>query len=369
MNTSAIMPTVRLRHGRLELIDQTRLPASYEIIRLGTVDEVCEAIRSLRVRGAPALGLAAAYGLLIAIEEELAGGKPVFHSTLPQEAVSPPCGSLAGGTGVDEIRRALESASARILETRPTAVNLGRALCRMARVYGSNQEDPAALLQALLVEADAIHREDLEMCMALGRHGAELLASGDRVLTHCNTGGLATGGFGTALGVVLCAVESNKDVHVYAGETRPLLQGARLTAWECQRHSIPVTVLVDGAAASLLSSGGISSVIVGADRIAANGDTANKVGTLGLAILADQYGIPFYVAAPSSTIDPVIPDGESIPIEQRDADEVCRFDKTLVAPVGVDAYNPAFDVTPNRLITAIITEDGVLRPPYRFTAR
>jgi methylthioribose-1-phosphate isomerase len=330
------------------------------------VDAVCEAIRSLRVRGAPALGVAGAYGLLVALEEAFAGDAPIFHSAVPDEASSPAPGPLRAGVDIPAMRAALEDASARILATRPTAINLGWALCRMAGVYGDRWNDPAGLAAALLAEADAIHREDLEMCVTLGRHGGTLLADGDAVLTHCNTGGLATSGFGTALGVVFTAAQDGKKVRVYADETRPLLQGARLTAWECRRNGIPVTVLVEGAAASLLASGKVSCVIVGADRIAANGDTANKVGTLGLAILAKRYGVPFYVAAPSSTIDRAVPDGDAIPIEQRSATEVTAFGGVATAPGDADAFNPAFDVTPGELIAGIITEEGVLRPPYDF---
>ncbi len=369
MDTSMITPTVRLRHGAVELIDQTLLPATYEIIRITTLEGLCEAICSLRVRGAPALGLTAAYGLLVAIEEQLAGEEPVFHSAVPEESVSPVCGELSEGVGVEDVRGVLTEASNEIGATRSTAVNLGWALRRMAGIYGGQWGDTRQLLQALLEEADAIHREDLEMCIALGGHGSELLASGDRVLTHCNTGGLATSGFGTALGMVFAAVQAGKAIHVFADETRPLLQGTRLTAWECMRNAVPVTVLVEGAAPSLLAGGEVSSVIVGADCICANGDTANKVGTLGLALAAHRYGIPFYVAAPSSTIDGSVPDGGGIPIEQRPADEVRTFGEARVAPDDVDAYNPAFDVTPNELIAAIITEHGVARPPYQFASR
>jgi methylthioribose-1-phosphate isomerase len=202
------------------------------------------------------------------------------------------------------------------------------------------------------------------MCFAIGRHGAALLDDGDSVLTHCNTGGLATSGYGTALGVVFAAVEGGKKIHVYADETRPLLQGARLNAWECAERGIPVTVLCEGAAASLMREGRVSCVIVGADRIAANGDTANKIGTLTLAIAAGRFGVPFYVAAPSSTIDPAIADGSAIPIEQRAEDEVRLFRGVAIAPGAARAYNPAFDVTPRDLITAFITEKGVIQPPF-----
>ena len=274
--------------------------------------------------------------------------------------------AFPAGVTVDAVRSKLEEAAATIGATRPTAVNLHWALERMAGVYRRNWNTPAALLKALRNEAVAIYTEDLEMCRALGRHGAELLEDGARVVTHCNTGALATSGFGTALGVVFAAVEAGKSVHVFADETRPLLQGARLTAWECTRNKIPVTVLVDGASASLLERGGISCAIVGADRIAANGDAANKIGTHNLAIVCHRFGVPFYVAAPSSTIDTSLGEGALIPIEQRDPGEVLRFAGTPTSPQGALAYNPAFDVTPAELIAGIITERGVFRPPYRF---
>jgi methylthioribose-1-phosphate isomerase len=236
----------------------------------------------------------------------------------------------------------------------------------MAGVYRSDWDNTRTLLKSLRDEAVALYNEDLDMCQALGKHGAELIEDGASVLTHCNTGGLATSGFGTALGVVFAAVEAGKSVHVYADETRPLLQGARLTAWECLRWKVPVTVLVDGAAASLMSGGTISCAIVGADRIAANGDTANKIGTHNAAIVAASFGVPFYVAAPSTTIDLSLPDGSGIPIEDRNPGEVKSFAGIDVAPAEADAYNPAFDVTPAELIAAIITEKGVFRPPYSF---
>lgn len=363
-----ILPTARLQHGALALIDQTLLPGEYRIIELRTLETVCEAIYTLRVRGAPALGVAGAYGLLVAVQEKWGDGTWEFHSTVPdtdRSAVESLAG-FPGNVGIDELRARLDQAARTIAATRPTAVNLKWAVDRMAALWRGAVTSTHELLAALLREADAIHREDLEMCRALGAHGAALVNDGDGVLTHCNTGGLATSGYGTALGVVFAAVEAGRKVHVFADETRPLLQGARLTAWECKRNGIPVTVLVEGAAATLLSTGRVSCAIVGADRIAANGDTANKVGTLGVAVLAARYGVPFYVAAPSSTIDPSIPDGSAIPIEQREADEVRRFAGVATAPAGVPAFNPAFDVTPAALIAAIITEKGVIRPPYHF---
>lgn len=349
MDDSMTVPTVALAGGRVEMIDQTRLPDEYEIIAVDTVEGVCEAIRSLRVRGAPALGVTGAYGLVVAIEERWG------VEFLPAEV------------SLEEARAVLREAAGKIGATRPTAVNLSWALRRMAGVFESDHGDARAMVGALVDEARAIHAEDIDMCRRLGENGSALLQDGDGVLTHCNTGGLATGGYGTALGVVFSAVAAGKRVHVFADETRPLLQGARLTAWECERVGVPVTVLVDGAAASLLASGRVACAIVGADRIAANGDTANKIGTLGVALAAQRFGVPFYVAAPSSTLDANLADGSGIPIEERGAGEVKAFSGHTTAPAGAQAYNPAFDVTPGQLVTAIITEVGIHRPPYQFT--
>ena len=334
------LPTVRFSGGQLRIIDQTLLPARYEILSLASVDAVCEAIRSLRVRGAPAIGIAGAYGILVALLE-------------------------ARTKSLDDLRECLADATRRIGATRPTAVNLSWALDRMCSVW-SRDGDVRVLPEALAREADAILEEDLAMSAAMTAHGATLIPDQSAVLTHCNTGGLATGGGGTALGAVFAAVADERRVQVYANETRPLLQGARLTAWECAQRGIPVTILVEGAAASLLGSGRIACVLVGADRIAANGDTANKVGTLGLAVLARRAGVPFYVVAPSSSIDASLKDGASIQIEHRGHDEVVRFGGVATAPEGIEAYNPAFDVTPADLIDAIVTERGVHRPPYQF---
>jgi methylthioribose-1-phosphate isomerase len=334
------LPTVRWSGGQLRIIDQTLLPARYEILSLASVDAVCEAIRSLRVRGAPAIGIAGAYGILVALLE-------------------------ARTKSLDELREGLADATRRIGATRPTAVNLSWALHRMQSVW-ENAAEGRDLIDALAREADAILEQDLAMSAAMTAHGATLIDDRGAVLTHCNTGGLATGGGGTALGVVFAATAQGRRIHVYANETRPLLQGARLTAWECAQRGVPVTVLVEGAAASLLTSGRVACVLVGADRIAANGDVANKVGTLGLAILARRAGVPFYVVAPSSTIDASLPDGAHIPIEHRAHEEVVRFGGVATAPEGTEAYNPAFDVTPAELIDAIVTERGVHRPPYHF---
>jgi methylthioribose-1-phosphate isomerase len=364
---SMIIPTIRLIKGAAEIIDQTLLPAKYAVRRLQTVDAVCEAIVKLRIRGAPALGVAGAYGLLVAVEENWRNESAHYFDD--GDDASAGLDGFPADVTVADVQALLESAGRTIGATRPTAVNLHWALDRLAAVSGRDWSSPAQLLRALRDEAVALYHEDLDMCRALGRHGAELIDDAARVLTHCNTGGLATSGYGTALGVVFAAVEAGKSVHVFADETRPLLQGARLTAWECLQNNIPVTVLVDGAAASLMSRQGVSCAIVGADRIAANGDTANKIGTLTAAILAKRYGVPFYVAAPTSTIDRSLSDGSKIPIEDRSPDEVRAFGGIQAAPREAGAYNAAFDVTPAELISAIITEEGVFKPPYDFARK
>jgi methylthioribose-1-phosphate isomerase len=322
--------------GFLRLIDQTRLPTEYVEMDCHDVEAVWEAIKSLRVRGAPAIGIAAAYGAVIGAR-------------------------LRGLDDAESVRRALGEATASLRTSRPTAVNLFWALDRMsaaAEDVGSGQ----AVLERLLAEARRIDEEDRAMCRAIGRHGAALIEPGKGILTHCNAGGLATSDYGTALAVIFSAHEQGTPVHVFADETRPLLQGARLTAWELKRRGIPVTLICDNMAAQVMREGKIQMVVVGADRIAANGDTANKIGTYGVAVLAHAHAIPFYVAAPSSTFDLSIPDGSAIPIEQRDPREVTHGFGRQTAPDGVEVYNPAFDVTPAGLIAGIITEKGVIRP-------
>jgi methylthioribose-1-phosphate isomerase len=328
----------------VRLIDQTLLPGQLSFRDCTTIDDLAAAIRSLTVRGAPAIGIAAAYGLVLSCS----------------------LGRRAGEQGAALAQR-LQRDRAALAATRPTAVNLFWALDRMAGLITADQ-DPAALEAALLAEARAIHDQDVAMSRAMGQAGQALLPDRATVLTHCNAGALATGGYGTALAVVYAAHEAGKQVAVFADETRPLLQGARLTAWELQNQGIPVTVLPDAAAATLLREGRIDAVITGADRIAANGDAANKIGTYPLAVLAQRHGVPFYVAAPSSTIDPAMPDGAGIEIEQRDPEEVHRFGASRFTPSGVQAFNPAFDVTPAELITAIVTENGVHRPPFAFAS-
>jgi len=339
--------TLAWNDGRLVILDQTLLPREERYIALESVERVAEAIRVLRVRGAPAIGCAAAYGLCVAARET------------PTEDVA-------------TLRQHLESAAATLAATRPTAVNLFWALERMLELARAPHESAAMLRTRLLEEAHAITREDDAACRAIGRHGAELIADGSGVLTHCNAGGLATSGYGTALGVVRAAHEAGKRIHVYADETRPLLQGARLTAWELTRLGIPCTLLCDSMAASRLASGAIGIAVVGADRIAANGDVANKVGTLGVAVLARHFGVPFVVAAPLSTLDLTLASGDAIPIEERAAEEVTSFGGTRVAPeVGelLRVANPAFDVTPASLVSAIVTEAGVARAPYGESLR
>ena len=329
--------TLYFEDGALHLLDQRLLPARVENVVVRSASGCARAIREMVVRGAPAIGCAAAYGLALAAE---AGVRE-----------SPERADALWDAAVSELR-----------ESRPTAVNLRWALERLSRRRA--QLGPAERARGLLDEAHAVLAEDLESCRAIGRHGAPLVPDGRGILTHCNAGGLATAGYGTALGVIRAALEAGKRCAVFADETRPWLQGARLTAWELLQDGIPVTLLPDVAAASLLASGRIGCVVVGADRIARNGDTANKIGTYPLALAAQAAGVPFFVAAPLSTIDLRAQTGADIPIEERGAREVTHLGPTRVAAEGVSVYNPAFDVTPARLIAAIVTERGVLRPPF-----
>ncbi len=328
--------------GYLRLIDQTRLPELLVHVDCLDVETVWEAIRSLRVRGAPAIGIAAAYGLCVALQPVVAADVSAFMARM------------------DEASRYLAT-------SRPTAVNLFWALDRMNAVARSDvrQYSSAENLARLLTEAHAIFTEDQQTCRAIGRHGAALLADGQGVLTHCNAGGLATADYGTALALFFAAHESGKRLHVYADETRPLLQGARLTAWELQQRGIDVTLICDSMAAQVMREGRVQAVVVGADRIAANGDTANKIGTYSVAVLAAAHDIPFYVAAPLSTFDLTLESGEKIPIEQRSAEEITHGFGRRTAPEGVKVYNPAFDVTPHRYIRAIICEHGLIEPVNR----
>jgi methylthioribose-1-phosphate isomerase len=337
MEQMSIVP-IAWSDGRLRLLDQTRLPQEEVWLTLSDHHQVAEAIRSMRVRGAPAIGVVAAYGLALAAAASAASDR-------------------------EELLAELRAAADELAATRPTAVNLSWALER-ALTAGQAAPDLEAVRRALLDEAQRIQREDVEANRRLGRLGAELVPDGAALLTHCNTGALATAGYGTALGVVRAAVELGKQVRVVATETRPQLQGARLTAWELARDGIDCTLIVDSAAGYLMRRGAIDLVVVGADRIAANGDVANKIGTYSLALLAREHGLPFYVAAPTSSIDLALPAGDDIPIEERSPDEVTAPGGHRIAPEGVAVANPAFDVTPHQLIAAIVTERGVARPPY-----
>ncbi len=333
--------TLRWVDGAMEMIDQRILPVRFEYITYASALEVAEGIRSMVVRGAPAIGCAAAYGVAL----EALRLRPAA-----------PAAFVAG----------MEHAFEVLAASRPTAVNLFWALERMRSVWHANLQYPQSEIAAtLLAQAHEISAEDVRINRAMGAHGATLLADGARVLTHCNAGALATAGHGTALGVFRSAVEAGKRISVIADETRPFLQGARLTAWEMVQEGIPVTLITDNMAGHLMRCGEIDAVIVGTDRVAANGDVANKIGTYMVAVLAQRHGIPFYVACPLSTIDLSIPDGNAIPIEERAAEEVTGFRDCQWAAKGVQVRNPAFDVTPAELVTALITEKGVVRQPNR----
>jgi len=323
--------------GRVRIIDQTRLPHEEVYCELANYRDVASAIKELRVRGAPAIGIAAAYGLALGAQEIESASKKDFV-------------------------RKLHSISGALAATRPTAVNLTWALKRMERVAVAG-ENVDQIKKALIAEAQKIDAEDEETERALSRHGAALIRNDSRILTHCNTGALAAG-YGTALGVVRSAWKQGKKLHVYVGETRPLLQGARLTAWELKKYGIPFTLIADTMAGYFLARGDIDCVIVGADRIAANGDVANKIGTYNIAVLAMENGVPFYVAAPTNTIDLSLASGDEIPIEERSAEEITHIRGVPIAPQGIDVANPAFDITPHRYVSAIITEYGVVKEPY-----
>ncbi len=333
-----MIPTVEWKEGVVWLLDQSQLPGHTELLECKDVDAVASAIRELRVRGAPAIGVTAAMGVAL-------GAQSVFETDAPtfERKVLAICDQLA--------------------VTRPTAVNLFWAIARMKGVLQKNRGLTVPELQSGLVqEALAIQREDIAMCKTMGQQGAHLIKDGQNILTHCNAGALATAGYGTALGVVRAAWEQGKKVHVFANETRPVFQGARLTAWELMEDGIPVTLITDSMAGAIMRQGTIDLCVVGADRIAANGDVANKIGTYTVAVLAKAHDIPFYVAAPSSTIDLSTPSGSAIPIEERPSHEVTSFNGAWIAPKGVAVLNPAFDVTPAEYITGIITEQGVVVP-------
>jgi len=336
-----MVETMRWTKGRLDLLDQTLLPEKVVYRPLRTAREVTDAIRNMLVRGAPAIGVTAAFGMALAARNAVRLGSAAFH-------------------------RELVKGERLLAGSRPTAVNLFWALARMRRLIETVADRPPREIAALLeAEAVRILEEDIAINRAMGRHGAALIADGDVVLTHCNAGALATAGFGTALGVIRAAWEEGKKISVLADETRPRCQGAKLTAWELSRDGIPVTVIADTAAGHFLRKGAVQIVVVGADRIAANGDVANKIGTYQVAVLAHANRVPFYVAAPASTFDSALANGDAIPIEERHASEVTHPAGRRLTPPGVPALNPAFDVTPARYVSGIITERGVLRAPYR----
>jgi methylthioribose-1-phosphate isomerase len=334
------MRTIEWKEDGVYIIDQTKLPGKLSKIRCQDYERLAEAIESMEIRGAPVLGVAAAMGVALAAK----GSK---------------------GTTVEELKGDLAKATARIRSTRPTARNLFWALERMQRIW-EKATDPKDLVSALTKEALAIAEEDIRLCTMLGRNGSTLIADGDRILTHCNAGGLACVDFGTALGVIRAAAQEGRSIHVYATETRPLLQGARLTAFELKEAGIPFTLITDNMVGYIMSKGLVNKVIVGADRITRWGDVVNKIGTYGIAVLAEAHSIPFYVAAPSSTIDLNVK-AEEIAIEQRDPREVTHMGGRRIAPVGINVLNPAFDLTPRRLVKGIITERGVFRAPYDFS--
>jgi methylthioribose-1-phosphate isomerase len=337
-----MLPTIDLQDDVIVMVDQRKLPGQEVYVRCRTAPEVAKAIRTMVIRGAPAIGVAAAYGLALGMRRSTAKGTRQFAVEFQKL-----CDLMAA--------------------TRPTAVNLFWAIDRMKRAFAEGAqagESPEELSDRLDREARAIHDEDVASCRAMGGFGAEVVPDGARVLTHCNAGALATAGYGSALGVIRAAVEQGKRIAVFADETRPFLQGARLTAWELVRDGINTTVITESMAGPLMRAGEIDIVVVGADRIAANGDTANKIGTYTVAVMAKEHGIPFYVAAPLSTIDLSTPDGDRIPIEERDQREVSHLGSSQLTPVGAKIRNPAFDITPHRYITGIITERGILRPPY-----
>jgi methylthioribose-1-phosphate isomerase len=337
-----MLPTIAREGDAVVMIDQRKLPAQEVYVRCKTAAEVARAIRTMVIRGAPAIGVAAAMGIALGMRRSKATGTQKFAADFHNV-----CELMAG--------------------TRPTAVNLFWAIDRMKRVFAAAAqagESVEQLKDRLDREAQLIHDEDVASCRAMGAFGADVVPADARILTHCNAGALATAGYGTALGVIRGAVEQGKTVVVFADETRPFLQGARLTAWELVRDGIHTTVITDNMAGALMQQGKVNFVVVGADRIAANGDTANKIGTYGVAVLAREHQIPFYVAAPLSTIDLKTPDGRHIPIEERSAKEVTHVGGSQLAPDGAHVWNPAFDVTPHHLIAGIITERGIFRAPY-----
>ncbi len=342
-----MLPTIEWRGDAVVMVDQRKLPAEEIYVECRTAAEVAKAIRTMVIRGAPAIGVAAGMGLALGVNASKA-------------------------TGTQKLAAEFYKLCELMAATRPTAVNLFWAIDRMKRTFAAGVgagESVEQLKARLTSEAQAIHDEDVASCRAIGAHGAEVVPDGARVLTHCNAGALATAGYGTALGVIRGAVDAGKRVAVFADETRPFLQGARLTAWELVRDGIETTVITESMAAPLMRDGRVDLVVVGADRIAANGDTANKIGTYTVALVAREHRVPFYVAAPISTVDLGTPDGRGIPIEERDAREVTHVKSVRLAPEGAQVFNPAFDVTPHQLIAGIVTERGIARPPYTESLR
>ena len=335
-----MIQTVEWTDAGVKFIDQTRLPVEEVYVTCRTHQEVADVIRNMVVRGAPAIGVSAAMGIALGVKNSTAGS-------------------------VGDLKRDFDAICDLLGQTRPTAVNLFWAIRRMRDTFEHLRVRPVAQIQqGLIAEAKKMHAEDIAANEAMGRHGSVLMPSSGGVLTHCNAGALATCGYGTALGVIRAAVAQGKKIHVYADETRPFLQGSRLTAWELMKDNIPTTILSDNMAGAMMKQGKIGAIVVGADRIAANGDVANKIGTYSVAVLARAHDIPFYVAAPFSTIDLATPDGSQIPIEQRNPREVTHIAGKAIAPEGVGVENPAFDVTPAKYVTAIITERGIARAPY-----
>ena len=344
-NDQRMIHTLEWTDKGVRFLDQTKLPTEESYVTAATYQQVADAIRSMIVRGAPAIGVAAAMGIALGVKDSKA--------------------ETAG-----DLKRDFDQICAAIGETRPTAVNLFWAIRRMREKFEMLRIRPMSQIrEAMVEEAQRMHAEDIAANQAMGRHGATLMPNSGGVLTHCNAGALATAGYGTALGVIRAAVEQGKKIHVYADETRPFLQGSRLTAWELMKDGIPTTVISDNMAGAIMSHGKIGAIVVGADRIAANGDVANKIGTYTVAVLAKEHGIPFYVAAPTSTVDLATADGSGIPIENRNVREVSHIAGKQMVPDGVEIENPAFDVTPAKYVAAIITERGIARAPYEESLR
>jgi methylthioribose-1-phosphate isomerase len=340
-----MIQTLEWTDAGVRFIDQTKLPTEESYVTCTTYQQVADVIRNMVVRGAPAIGVSAAMGIALGVKNSSA-------------------------KNIGELKKDLDQICQVIGETRPTAANLFWAIRRMQDKFETLRVRPLAQIkQALIEEAQRMHAEDIAANQAMGRHGATLMPASGGVLTHCNAGALATAGYGTALGVIRAAVEQGKKIHVYADETRPFLQGSRLTAWELMKDGIPTTVISDNMAGAMMKQGKIGAIVVGADRIAANGDVANKIGTYTVAVLAKEHGIPFYVAAPISTVDLATADGDGIPIEQRNGKEVSHIAGKQMVPDGVGIENPAFDVTPAKYVAAIITERGIARAPYGESLR